>query len=172
MRWRQEELEYLTNLAQEPPEDLAKVTYVEALETLKSARYVYVICYQTPPDCTPSAGWTAVSAVTFVNASNPDNFNDTAHIKSNQAFVQAKIAERNGALRKLQHAEEAAIDMERRLGITARWTDDSPEYKEAFAYVQNRRFIRAVEELERLVIQRLFELSKANLAGTGTSSLS
>ena len=34
-------------------------------------------------------------------------------------------------------------------------------------YSQQRQFIRAVEELENLVVQRLFELSKANLASTG-----
>jgi len=39
-------------------------------------------------------------------------------------------------------------------------------------YSQHREFIRAVEELENLVVQRLFELSKANLASTGGSSLS
>ena len=34
-------------------------------------------------------------------------------------------------------------------------------------YSRQRQFIRAVEELENLVVQRLFELSKANLASTG-----
>lgn len=42
-----------------------------------------------------------------------------------------------------------------------------PQYQDAVKYVKNREFIRAVEVLEGLVVQRLFELSKANLASTG-----
>lgn len=38
---------------------------------------------------------------------------------------------------------------------------------QAVRYSQERQFIRSVEELEGLVVRRLFELSKANLAGTG-----
>ena len=87
--------------------------------------------------------------------------------QKNIALARAKVAERNAALRKLQLAEAALEDIERRMGISERWTEDSAEYKEAQAYVKNRRFIRAVDQLERLVVQRLFELSKANLAGTG-----
>jgi len=41
------------------------------------------------------------------------------------------------------------------------------EYVEMREYSRHRQFIRAVEELENLVVQRLFELSKANLASTG-----
>jgi hypothetical protein len=39
---------------------------------------------------------------------------------------------------------------------------------QAVQYSQERHFIRSVEELEGLVVRRLFEMSKANLAGTGT----
>ncbi|KAG1884479.1 hypothetical protein F4604DRAFT_1878778 [Suillus subluteus] len=41
------------------------------------------------------------------------------------------------------------------------------EYTLALQYLRECHFVRIVEELEGLVIQRLFELSKANLAGTG-----
>ena len=35
-------------------------------------------------------------------------------------------------------------------------------------YISNKKFIRVVEELEGLVVSRLMELDKANLAGSGT----
>lgn len=60
-----------------------------------------------------------------------------------------------------------ADDHERRMEITERWTPNMPQYQDAVKYVKNREFIRAVEVLEGLVVQRLFELSKANLASTG-----
>ncbi|KAF9236938.1 hypothetical protein BU15DRAFT_22291, partial [Melanogaster broomeanus] len=47
-----------------------------------------------------------------------------------------------------------------------RWTPESPEYKASIAYAKHHTFIHAVKELEGLIVQQLFELSKANLAGT------
>jgi hypothetical protein len=35
-------------------------------------------------------------------------------------------------------------------------------------YIGNKKFVRIVEELEGLVVSRLMELDKANLAGSGT----
>jgi hypothetical protein len=61
----------------------------------------------------------------------------------------------------------AVLDLERRISVTQRWTPADPEYQEALKYLHNQRFIRAVQHLEGLVVQRLFELAKANLAGTG-----
>jgi hypothetical protein len=83
---------------------------------------------------------------------------------------KAKEAERKAALRKLELAMNVTDDLERRMGLTERWTSDSEEYRSAAAYLDNRQFIRAVDELEGLVVQRLFELSKAHLAGTGEYS--
>jgi len=60
-------------------------------------------------------------------------------------------------------------DLEDQLGIesTDRWTVDWPKYVEMLEYSRQRQFICAVEGLKNLVVQRLFELSKANLASTG-----
>jgi len=35
-------------------------------------------------------------------------------------------------------------------------------------YVNNKKFVRIVEELQGLVVSRLMELDKMNLAGSGT----
>ena len=61
-----------------------------------------------------------------------------------------------------------ADDLEHRLGLSAQWTPRDEEYQRVAKYIKQRRFIRVIEELERLVVQRLFELSKANLMETGT----
>jgi len=34
-------------------------------------------------------------------------------------------------------------------------------------YISNKKFVRVVEELEGLVVSRLMELDKVNLAGSG-----
>jgi hypothetical protein len=97
------------------------------------------------------------------------DFANTGHIDTgSQATTNAKAAEaeRRLALNKLNLAMNAVGDLERRMGITTRWTSGNREFKSALAYMNNRRFIRCVEKLGYLVVQRLFELSKANLAGT------
>jgi hypothetical protein len=87
--------------------------------------------------------------------------------RDSQAMAKAHEAERSSAYRRLLLHMNAVDDTERRLGVTTRWTVDSPEYQDALKYLNNRAFIRTVEHLEGLVVQRLFELSKANLASTG-----
>jgi hypothetical protein len=54
------------------------------------------------------------------------------------------------------------------MGLDEQWSENDSEYQRTLKFIQNRTFIKAVDQLERLVVQRLFELSKANLAGTGT----
>jgi hypothetical protein len=53
------------------------------------------------------------------------------------------------------------------MGIDKRWDPSSPEYLETLGYLSMRTYQRALEELQRLVIQRLFELHKMNISATG-----
>jgi hypothetical protein len=80
-------------------------------------------------------------------------------------------AERRATIQKLQLAISVVTDMELRLGIAERWTKSSIEFHATQAYVQNQKFIRAIEHLEGLIVQHLFELAKANLAGIGMSHI-
>ena len=57
--------------------------------------------------------------------------------------------------------------MEDRLDIAKRWTPDNPEFQHATRYSQIHTFQRAIDKLEGLVVQRLFELNKANVSQTG-----
>ena len=65
---------------------------------------------------------------------------------------------------------EEALNMEERAGIS-RWQPSDPQYMETLRYIEERRYHRALGKLQRLVILRLFELHKLNLAQTGTSWL-
>jgi hypothetical protein len=84
-----------------------------------------------------------------------------------QATTHTREAERRSALQKLTLTMNVVDDHERRMGLARRWTENDVEYKKAVEHANNHNFIRTVENLERLVVQWLFELSKANLAGTG-----
>ncbi|TFK46595.1 hypothetical protein OE88DRAFT_1638090, partial [Heliocybe sulcata] len=69
--------------------------------------------------------------------------------------------------RKLEKAQATVERLEDQIGIEARWDDKSSEYQAARLKLKERKYRKALDELERLVVQRLFELSKLNVSGTG-----
>ncbi|KAI0038722.1 hypothetical protein FA95DRAFT_1613160 [Auriscalpium vulgare] len=150
-RWMAEERNYLENLTEEPEEDLQKVAYVEALINLEATESTY-------------GGITTVEFLTHTPASFRNGY-DPAVLRS--ATVKAKELERRSAHRKLVLAQNVVNDLERRLAIEERWTSESPEFVAVQRRIDRSKFLRAVEVLEGLVVQRLFELAKANISGTG-----
>jgi len=58
-------------------------------------------------------------------------------------------------------------NFEKSNNITERWTPDSEEWKHAASYLAIREYQMALDKLEGLVVQRLFELAKMGLSGTG-----
>jgi hypothetical protein len=60
------------------------------------------------------------------------------------------------------------VEMEVKLGIEKRWSFESAEYQETMRYMTMRQYHRAADKLQKLVVQRLFELHKLNLNHTGT----
>ncbi|KAI0054626.1 hypothetical protein BV25DRAFT_1816807, partial [Artomyces pyxidatus] len=83
------------------------------------------------------------------------------------ADATAKEKDRQKIARKVTFAMKVVDDYEQRLDINERWLPDSPKYMRVVKYLARKEFILAVENLEGLVVQRLFELAKANIAGTG-----
>jgi hypothetical protein len=67
-----------------------------------------------------------------------------------------------------ERAAHAIDDIERLIDIKRQWQRDDAKYQKTLKYISNRKFVRVVEELEGLVVSRLMELEKANLAGSGT----
>jgi len=59
------------------------------------------------------------------------------------------------------------IEMEVRMGISNRWEPTMPKYQQTMKYMKTCEYHRALDNLQRLVVQRLFELHKLNLLQTG-----
>jgi hypothetical protein len=76
------------------------------------------------------------------------------------------------AYSKLQNAESYVENLENNLGIEERWSNISPEYQAFYQQNVQTSYERALDELERLVVMRLFELTKMSTSGTGTMRLS
>jgi hypothetical protein len=73
-----------------------------------------------------------------------------------------------------RHAQEnydkdlaAVQELERKLDVGSRWTPNHPEWERAGKMVARRKYQRALDNLESLVVARIFELGRMNRAGTG-----
>jgi hypothetical protein len=99
----------------------------------------------------------------------PSSSSFTCTPEQEQAIANARAfeAKRHSAFRNFNLALHAVDDLEIKLGITERWTAMNEKYQHALTKLNHQCFIKAVDTLEGLVVQRLFELSKANLSGTG-----
>ncbi len=71
------------------------------------------------------------------------------------------------AQKRVESAEEAVRRCEDMLEIDSRWTPDTLEYVHLAKELKERKYRRALDNLERLVVQRLFELSKLGMSGVG-----
>ncbi|KIK34196.1 hypothetical protein CY34DRAFT_98437 [Suillus luteus UH-Slu-Lm8-n1] len=149
--WIDEELQYLVTVGSEPQHDALTVEYVDALEKLAK--------YENAFNSSRQDQFVSYNQSSFTP-------NSDLSISASQATKQGHAARRAAECR-LQVQINVVEDLEIRLGVSERWTPDHEEYVKALEYSRRWHFVRAVEELESLVVQRLFELSKANLTSTG-----
>jgi hypothetical protein len=132
------EASHLASLKTEPLEDQSRYRYVESLEKLWAASAQW-------EDAATKAGMIPGSVA---NANTPF----PPHLRKALSAYNVAMAE--------------TLHFERILGIEARWERGSVEYKEARKDSDERTYNLALTRLERLVVQRLFELQKAHLIGT------
>ena len=58
-------------------------------------------------------------------------------------------------------------ELEVKLSVDLRWSPECPEWKSAALLVGKRRYQRCLDELEGLIVSRMFELTKMNMSQTG-----
>ena len=75
---------------------------------------------------------------------------------------------------KLRYAVENASkdllsmqNLELQLEVATRWQKGSDEWETTAALLTNRRYQRCLDELEALIVSRMFELTKMNMSQTG-----
>ncbi|OCH91902.1 hypothetical protein OBBRIDRAFT_727825, partial [Obba rivulosa] len=74
---------------------------------------------------------------------------------------------RRAAQEQAAAAYQAVGDLEIKLAVAERWTPEHPKYQETLKFMRHRDFHRALEKVQQLVVQRLLEMSKANMTGLG-----
>lgn len=83
----------------------------------------------------------------------------------NESAARRADTLRRNAFHKMAIAIQAVNELELKLDVPETWTPQHPEYQDTLKYMQMRRFHRALDEVQRLVVQRLLEMTKANASG-------
>ncbi|EIW82713.1 hypothetical protein CONPUDRAFT_163795 [Coniophora puteana RWD-64-598 SS2] len=143
-RWLEDEKVYLEALQQEPVEESLRMEYWQRAVNLKAYEQELAATRDTWHTHTPQMA--------------PGTNNDTSKA--------LKTAHRH-ALQKYEKERELVHDLEKRLGISETWTPDSPEWQETGRLVGRRKYQRALDTLEGLIVARVFELGKMNRSQTG-----
>ncbi|KAI0682972.1 hypothetical protein BC835DRAFT_1409499 [Cytidiella melzeri] len=63
------------------------------------------------------------------------------------------------------HEDVCALELQ--IGIGISWTPTTPEYIAALRYIKEQKYRRALNKLQKIVTQQLFELQRLNIAQTG-----
>ncbi|KAF8583365.1 hypothetical protein K439DRAFT_1617574 [Ramaria rubella] len=135
--WLADERKYLESKKAEPESDVLGVEYVELLTKYHEARRLWETSQKLSTEALRSKDKTRLLQV--------------AHDAwEGVLFLQQE----------LQQVEE-------RLDVGERWSLESPEFLHAAEYLRTQTYRRAIDKLEGLVVQRLFELTKANISHTG-----
>jgi hypothetical protein len=101
----------------------------------------------------------------------PDEFADADGMQPPSSMEERKEKTRRTRLKaSLLNVVAKVEEIEQQQGIETRWTPEDHRYQDAERFLKRGGFIAVLDELEGRVVQCLFELSKANLAGTGETS--
>ncbi|KAG1796091.1 hypothetical protein EV424DRAFT_1306802, partial [Suillus variegatus] len=144
--WLAEERAYLTSLSHELNHETIQMEYWQKLLNLSGSKKDLDAA---------TAAWTVTtpSTVEF----GPRDIASTNRIETT----------RRHAMENYEKDLKAVQELETKLGVTRRWEQEDQEWKDVGHLVANRKFQRALDHLEGLVVARIFELSKMNQAGTG-----
>ncbi|KAI6141183.1 hypothetical protein BKA82DRAFT_4362281 [Pisolithus tinctorius] len=144
--WLDEEREYLRSLLREPVEETLQMEYWQRLVNLAgSSKHLESIL----------STWTVIMA------------NDAASPRSDSSATRQAETVRRHAQENYKKDLKAVQELEGHLEITHRWVPEDEEWQAAARLVANRKYQRALDNVERLVVSRIFELSKMNQSGTG-----
>jgi len=81
--------------------------------------------------------------------------------------TQVRETERRHALEERDKILGTVQDLEKKLGVAERWQPGSVKWKMATDLVSKRTYQRCLDNLEGLIVARMFELTKMNQSQTG-----
>ncbi|KAF7984573.1 hypothetical protein HWV62_13791 [Athelia sp. TMB] len=141
--WRKEERVYLQNLSKEPMQETLQMEYYQRLVNLSAASRSLEESRNTWIQVDPSTSTTGYDLNSGVEAA------------------------RRKALALYEKELNLVLDLEVKLEVTTRWTPECEEWIQTANLVAMRRYRRALDHVEGLIVARMFELTKMNMSQTG-----
>ncbi|KAI6007111.1 hypothetical protein EDD15DRAFT_2190723 [Pisolithus albus] len=145
--WLSEENDYLAARSREPEEETLQMEYWQKLVNLDASRK-------------------HVSDLAW-NVATPSSTATSTFIQKDITATKCKETMRRHALENFEKDLKIVHEIEIKLGVTKRWVPEDEEWQTAGRLVANRKYQRCLDQLESLVVARIFVLSKMNQAGTG-----
>lgn len=166
LRFQQEERAHLESLKRVPQEDLNAIAYVAALEAFWKVECVYLLlrAMLSYTDFAPNRDELSKLDLPFQNTTQ------ATYKSGSKKGQKPRPTPWELKHKEVKRAEVKLKTVEARLeiGIEDRWTKDDDEYRTAEGMRRTLDYQKALDKLERLIIQRLFELEKSRMRGTGT----
>ncbi|KAG2120942.1 uncharacterized protein F5147DRAFT_741824 [Suillus discolor] len=149
--WQKQQSVYLETLGNEAEWDVHAMTYIELLKNLQNAM---------------AAAQNA--SASFLDGIPTDyQFVSTSSVTSTDpAYIANLSTQRRHANERLDTILQEITAMEVKMDITQRWEPSDSEYVEPMRYMATQKYHHALDELQCLVVLRLFELHKLNLSQT------
>ncbi|KAJ7776444.1 hypothetical protein B0H16DRAFT_1659785 [Mycena metata] len=145
--WLEKEKVFLATLSKEPPQETLEMEYYQKLVNLQDLEERVAIIASVGLPMLPAD----------VDATYTAAASQTRRIET----------QRRHAIELRDKTLAVVVDLEVRLNIAQRWEDDGDDWIRVAAMAKNRRYQRAIDALEGLVVARMFELSKVNMSDTG-----
>ncbi|KAJ6470175.1 hypothetical protein DFH09DRAFT_1110926 [Mycena vulgaris] len=142
--WLQEEKTYLVGLKNAPKTNVEtlEMEYVQKLVNLSTSQAKHAV------------------VVAEARCARAD---DAAY---QPGVPKAELARRQGRER-MEKDLDSVLELEAALDIVERWTTASPKWVATAEAVKKRRYQLALDALELLIVERIFELTKMNQSQTG-----
>jgi hypothetical protein len=162
-RWLGEEKEYLLGLKDSSKTDVEtlEMEYVQRLVNLDASRPALFSPNLRSAKSTFRAKYQVLSGAAK-NARRDD-------APYTPGVSKAEVARRHGK-EKMDKDLEIVQELEDRLEISDRWTVDSPQWAPTVLELKKRKYRQALDAMELLIVERIFELTKMNQSQTGESS--
>ncbi|KAI0699449.1 hypothetical protein BC835DRAFT_1405155 [Cytidiella melzeri] len=148
--WEHEELGFFARLGDEDDYDVHAVAYVELLQELRDLESKRAQVNARFLQYTPSVASSG-----------------SANYCKELASTRRLETDRRHAMERYERISHDVCALEVEMGLTVRWTPYTEQYKATLKYIKDRKYHRALNKLQKLVTQRLFELHKLNVAQTG-----
>ncbi|KAG2126322.1 hypothetical protein DEU56DRAFT_872938 [Suillus clintonianus] len=144
--WLKEEKVYLQGLCTEPELETLQMEYWQKLVNLSASKNELD---------TASSLWAM---------STPSNAHSLA---SDESATRRLETTRRHALENFEKDLGVVQELEQKLGILHRWTPEDADWQNAGRLIANRKYQLSLDQLEGLIVARIFELTKMNRSGTG-----